>query len=354
MFEIDWPDFLKKEFPRGKIIRGKNGKEYNIDCISLECPNPKMHMFVNLGSSNEKHDKRFVCHRCGFGGNYKAFLVTYFNLPYALIVANLSDLYGRVTDSYEEIRKQIPMLNSELSYYEGDDTEEGFQIDLPIDYKRITHGTKYCVKRKIPNKLIRKFRIGICNDGFYKNRLIFPIKSSGNTSFLAYSQLSKSSLKKYKELYKQTEKKFFYNKSKKVLYPIGSVITFLLFNYDNIKNNEDLIIVVEGVMDAIRAITYGYSAVAKLHGFLSEYQVSLLSNKNPKEICLMPDSDVSYKRIIDEINVLKEQYEGTISVIKLPKGDPDDIKSKKKFDRVIHNRRNRIFMDRHNIQLKLL
>ena len=115
MIQINWPEFMKKEFPKGKLINGRNGKELNIDCISDECPNPNYHMFVNLGSKSPKHNKRFVCHRCGFSGNHKAFLTAYYGLPYKTIVENLSDLYGREIDPYTYL-VSISKGSNNLSY----------------------------------------------------------------------------------------------------------------------------------------------------------------------------------------------------------------------------------------------
>jgi len=90
--EIKWKEFLLQEFPKGEIIHGKHGKELNIDCISPDCPSPKDHMFVNMGSDNPKHDKRFICHRCGVSGNHKAFLTIYYALPYDEVVKKISQL----------------------------------------------------------------------------------------------------------------------------------------------------------------------------------------------------------------------------------------------------------------------
>ena len=336
--KIDWEGFLKREFKNAKVINGRNGTEYQIDCISPDCPNPKGHMFVNAGSDNRKHDKRFMCHRCGFSGNYKAFLVTYYKMSFEKIIENFDilihgdyDLISVITEYSKE--KQIDLK------IEEDDEEEGFVIDLPKSYKRLTYADAFCKRRKIPIHLIFKLRIGMCDSGFFENRIIFPIETKNNSSFVAYNRLTPFIQKFYKRLYKKTNNKKFYLKSCKTLNPSSTAKSMLLYGYNHINEGEHLVLVVEGITDVIRCMVHGYYAVGKLGSFVSLDQAFLLGEKNPKEICYLPDSDVSEERILTNLKTLKECCDGNVTLATIKKGDPDDIKDKKEFDKIINNRK---------------
>jgi DNA primase len=324
---INWKEFLFKEFPNGKLIQSSRGEEYNIDCINSTCPNPKHHMFVNIESNSEKHDKKFICHRCGFGGNHRTFLIEYFNLPYNEILSNISDLYGLEEDAYTTITKNIKDLSSSL-IYDDDEEEHYFTIDLPRNFLRIRESTQYLINRDFPEWALSRYKIGVCKSGYYKGRLIFPIKTGKSRSFLAYSQDTKKQLKMYKRLSKRFKNnKNFWTRSRKILYPSKSITSMLLFNYGGVKQYDPLVIIVEGVMDALRIIDLGYNAVAKLGGFLSDEQCQLLSDKEVGEYVFMPDSDVSEESINKSLTKLRNFCDSNISHIKLESGDPDDIRS---------------------------
>ena len=353
--EFDWEKFLRSEFPNGKIVKGKNNKrELNIDCISPNCPNPHEHMFVNINSDNPRHHKKFICHRCGIKGNYKAFLVNYFKLSIEDILENISDIHGFDEDPFTSTKSLVKQSKETLSLSKSVDDEEGFIIELPKEYKKLVEPIKFCKKRKIPFKIFKKFKAGICKSGFYKGRLIFPVITSNNSSFLAYSQLSKKSIERWKILSREnSNNKLFKKNSRKVLYPLGSLINLLLFNYNHVQKNEKIIFVVEGLFDCARILLHGYAAVAYLKGFVSEYQAQLLSDKNPDEICFIPDSDVNRKSFNENLKVLIENCDCDVSSIKLKTGDPDDIISKSKFNKIIKKRLYGMNLDSFNKPLKL-
>jgi DNA primase len=350
---IDWKEFLFKEFPNGKIINSSRGTEYNIDCIFPDCPNPRHHMFINIESNSKKHDKKFVCHRCSRGGNHHTFLIEYFNLPLNEILDNLSDLYGLEETPYSMATKNLQDFSSTLSYEPEEDNKEVI-IDLPKQFRRIRENTPYLNNRNFPEWALSGYRIGICKNGYYKDRIIFQIITGKNRSFLAYSQDSKKKLKTYKKLSKKyPENKEFWKKSRKILYPSKSITSILLYNYNKIKIYEPVVVIVEGVMDMIRVISFGYNAVAKLGGFLSDEQCKLLSDKDVGEFVYMPDSDVSERNIIESIDRLKKFCDSDISYVKLKNGDPDDIRSKKEMIRILNHRirKNKILIKNNDLSL---
>jgi len=344
MPRIDWVEFLKHEFPEGKVVNGINGKELNIDCISNECPKPKGHMFVNMGSESGKHDKRFICHRCGIRGNHKAFLMQYFKLPYLEVLRNFSDLYGKEEDVYDGVETILTVFRDDFSMVleeNEEEGEEGFIIDLPKKYNVLKHRTNFLIKRNISLKLVNKFRIGICKFGFYSGRLIFPIRTGKNRSFVAYSQYSKRALRQWKKLSRRNpDSKSIERRAKKMLNPAGSLHSMLLYNYNKIPKNVDLLFIHEGIMDVIRTVSHNFHAVGLFGKTISEYQARLIDKKSPKETCLMLDGDASKKEINKNIKLLKDTCDTIVSHVKLPADiDPDDIKLKNTFRRIIKNRK---------------
>ena len=343
--KFDWEKFLLREFKKGKLIKGSNGRELNIDCISDECPNPKRHMFINLGSKDPKHDKKFVCKRCSFSGNHVAFLMAYFKLPYEEITKNIIELYGEEASHFDIAKKNAKLVKkNETLSYSIDSKENSFKIDIPEKSLHLTKANAYLKKRDIEDHLIKKANVMICKHGFYKGRLIFPIKTNNNESFLAYSQLSKESLKKYKRLKeKYPNVRTFDDKSKKTRNPFGSLNSKLLYNYNNLKQREQLVFVQEGVFDVLRTISHGYKAVGIFSKSLSDYQANLLSDKNIIEICVMLDSDADKNEIRTIFNKLKDRCDSIISFVRLEGGDPDDIRQRKEFIKIIKTRRINLF-----------
>lgn len=336
--DIDWKDFLKKEFPNGVEFNGSHGRELVIDCIADNCPNPKQHMYVNIKSLDPKHDKCFVCHRCGLSGNHRAFLVAYYKMPYYQIVKQFGDLYGKEEDFFLSTKHFAKSLKNDFDLNEIISKEPECIINLPTCYNALEKQTKFLITRNIPLSIIKKFKIGICDTGFYNGRLIIPVMTGNNKSFIAYNQLGKKSMAIYKELSKlNPENKLFNKKKKKILNPIGSLSAILLFNYNNIKKS-NILFIHEGVTDVFRTTLNGYQAVAIFKSHISEYQAILISNLPVKEVCLMLDADVSKNEINKNLLILKEYCEMPVSHVRLENGDPDNISTIKEFKKLISKR----------------
>jgi hypothetical protein len=339
--EIDWVKFLTSEFKGAKSVSGRNGKELNIDCISEDCPNPKKHMFVNLGSQDPTHDKRFICQRCGIRGNYKAFLVAYFKMPLDDIIENFGDLYGIDGDPFYKAKNLVSIFkNSHFNLTNNIDKNDGFVIDLPECYRPLMIQNNFLKRRNIPLKLVKKFKFGICERGTYKDRIIIPIETKNNRAFIAYSQYGKKTLDYFKKKSKDNPKNKTFDKlKKKILNPFGAAFSSLLFNYNNIKKNEKIIFVHEGVTDVIRTIINGHQAVGIFKNVISKHQAMLLSEKEPREVCLMLDADVDKNTLATSYDILTEFCDALISVARLKKGDPDNISSKSDFNKVTASRK---------------
>jgi hypothetical protein len=273
-------------------------------------------------------------------------LVTYFGLPYLEIVKRFHDLYGVDGDVYLQVNKNLSSLKTERLQLDdvSEEGEEKVEIDIPPETIRLNKEITFTKRRKIPFSIVKKFKIGVCNSGFYENRLIIPITTGKNKSFIAYSLYNKSTLKKWAELSKQfPDNKLFERNKKKILNPKSALHSMLLYNYDFIKPNPKILFVHEGFIDVVRTTVHGFDSVGLGKKRISEYQAILIDKLSPKEVCLMLDSDVSKEDIQKGIDMLKENCECSISYVKLKGGDPDDIKTRSDFEKIIKKRKQQLF-----------
>lgn len=98
-----------------------------------------------------------------------------------------------------------------------------------------------------------------------------------------------------------------------------------LFNYFNIPDEPEQIVLCEGVFNAITA---GRNAVASYGCAISERQVEMLIEKKPKSILIAYDSDEpGVNGSVNAIKMLADQcYTGLVEYILLPKGiDVNDL-----------------------------
>lgn len=336
LMNFDWQKFLLSEF-KGKIVKSPRGEEYNIDCIADNCPNPKGHMFVNLHSTDKHRDKAFICHRCNVGGNWKAFLILHYKRPLAEILSFINESYLIERSPYVSALENIKELDTNISI--GKIKNEPIIIDIPHGSKLLKHSNRFTERRKIPENIFKKFKFHICTQGFYKNRIIIPVETEKDRAFIAYSQMSKEALKIAKELsQKHPESRGLDSKRKKIKNPFGSIFSRMLFNYNNIPYGCKLLFAHEGSTDVIRTTIYNHYAIGLFHSTISEDQAVLIAEKEPSEVCIMLDADVKLSKIIKCVEILKEWYDGKITYVKLKEGDPDDINSKKRFERIVSKR----------------
>jgi len=97
----------------------------------------------------------------------------------------------------------------------------------------------------------------------------------------------------------------------------------LLFPYDKVQLEDNRIIVVEGVFDAINAYDKGVkNVVATLGGIISKGQIRLLGNLT-RNLVLCPDRDASGLRIAERNTQLLSAYGFNLSYTIAPNGHKD-------------------------------
>ena len=135
----------------------------------------------------------------------------------------------------------------------------------------------YLLSRGIDRGIAREVGIGFCLVGYYKYRIIVPVRTQGALrTFVARSWLPAA--------------------TKKVLMPAGSQAERALFGYDgldgvNLVNWTDLILV-EGVFDALAMWKVGYrETIATLGAHVTELQRNLVKRLRPRHVILLRDGD---------------------------------------------------------------
>lgn len=285
---FDLRDFLRK---RVKVV--EHGREFQIHHCSID--KSKKTLWINVDKQTG------FCFRC----RERYSLIDIVKLIEDCSFRDaISIIQEGVTDK-TKLQAILESLNPSV-----DDVEEdvnGVEVKLPSEYVRIKTKEdipRYLLQRKVTFKDCVKHSIGYCREGFYKNRIIIPIFDEEGilVSFVARLMGSPPN-----------------NKVKKVLYPKGSRITKVLFNHLYVVSSSNVIVVTEGVFDALRV---GKQGVALFGKHASQEQIKLLVKLGQKrKIVVMLDSDAD-----DDSEDLAEELSelcNDVFIAKLPNGRKD-------------------------------
>lgn len=301
---------ITKFFDKENIdYKNSSGGEIRICCpkciVNNGSEDTKYHLYYN---SKPNHHKRglFNCFRCGYAGNAIHLISQIRGLSFYETLKILSGKYPK--HSVMETRSTIDRRVHMNGYEEVHDIKP---IDLPEYHQYLTDNIPYLKKRRVLLADIKKYKIGICKRGYYRDRIILPQYLNGKLVFWqARSILSED------EWYKK------YGKSKefkKVLNPKDSQSKKILGNFDTARKFETTIIV-EGFFDMVRA---GDRAMCLNGKTLSMEQYMLLALSKPKRIAIMLDANA--KKEARKVEKLLSSF-FDVSVVALPHDDPDSFK----------------------------
>ena len=204
------------------------------------------------------------------------------------------------------------------------------RVKDPIVYPS---GYEYFIKP--PNKkrtdivadTVNFFKVYQETEGFYRDRVVVPVfLNKRATGFVAIDILGKEEWIKRNPL--KPEKSY-----KKLLYPKNFKSASNLFNYDNVEEGADYLILVEGVRDAMKLWQLGYRNVCALLGVnISAKQRELISLKYPAMCYVMLDGDdAGYENAIKLAKKLHQNIDTKVPIV--PRGhDPKTISAE-----VVHN-----------------
>ena len=294
-----------------------------VDQYVTHCPNCKM-----LGKRNDDYklsislEKNvYHCYRCGWSGRVDQLLKGYTDSG-SLLRYRLDAMDGVQKKKYEASNGLL--IQTELIDFDN--------ISVPID-RSFINAVEYLKSRRISFEEIQKYNIRI-GKGRYKGRIIVPTYDTKNNVVyvVARDYVSASPQAKY-------------------INPSGSHKSFAVWNIQNVKDNKKVVIT-EGVFSGIAANRNTPEDVVAVSVFgkdLSDSQAKLIASKNPSEISLSFDGDVSSDEILKNYKTIRKYYPGAIFLIQLNgEEDPDSIAPEIYFDRYQNRKKyNYIFLPKN-------
>ena len=312
----------------------KKGKDYGCVCHLHNDHSPSMSISVSR--------QIYKCFACGEGGNVFTFVQNYEKVSFVeavKIVAEKIDYHLKNDISVQRVdkhKKEHDILNLATMFFQNNlNTSSGIEAK------------KYLKDRKIDEKIINDFQIGLALDGkddlfkllhskgysadlleslglvtisndqvydFFKGRIVFPILDiEGNVvGFSARIYRGEKDTSKY------------VNTKETLIFTKGNN----LFNYYKARGpskKEKQIIIVEGQMDAIRVFSSGLENVVALGGTaLTQNQINLIKRLNVKVILCLDGDGAGEKATIVNGDLLTKN-DINVQVVRLSDyKDPDE------------------------------
>lgn len=271
------------------LIEDKFGTDYkqaSHNEITFNCP----FCLSKRGKADDDHklyvntvSLKFHCFKCGSSGRLRT------------VQVDTDSAFG-VYETLLKIKYGEEIFNKE------DDDDEDSENMFYFPMTKIVPGTvayDYCLKRGITEDLISYYDIRLGVDDLM-GRIVIPNNVFGNCWTDMYSARSIiDQIPKYKN-------------------PTGVNKNNIVFNLRHIKDNQDKVIIVEGV---ITAICGGKDCVAVYGCHPTREQLEQILAKNPKSIYCCLDGDEAGQTGMKELLKLLDtmNYNGTIYYIKMPK-----------------------------------
>jgi DNA primase len=289
-----WSQFV--DFPGGE----ESGEFSSL----VKCPNPnhlteKRHFQINLA--------RPICHcfaGCGISGTYEKAIA---------LIKGVSEREARkiilkscqISDPSVSGRKRGRPRGNQSG---ADRVGTGNKVAaVSLDFSRYIPqaGLDYLFGRGIDGSSIASWGIGWAEDD---RRIVIPARDrQGTDRFLIKRSVRDQDWPKY------------------LYHPPGIAKSALLFGVLNWPTERDMLVLVEGSLDVIRLRQHGIPAVAILGTGISDKQVGIVEQINPKCVYLMFDKDASGVRNIEI--AIKKIRKLPLRVCLYPKGkfDPAEL-----------------------------
>lgn len=311
MFDIE--KFLLKENIEYRSS-GKNIGKGNIGICCPVCLEGRYHCSISLLKSV------YTCWICSDRGDYSKLISKLKGISY--------DEASEIINAKSQLKQLLEERDLKLV---SQDKKEFTIVSLP-HHTRPFFSENSCIWQRfalgfIKNKYdlcldeIIDAQLMYCYHGEYKNRIIVPVfKNNKLISFLGRTWDT--------------------NCDKRYMNAKGTYIKNTLYNIDNIKKNQNLLVVVEGVFDAIKV---GLNrAVATFGTEITDEQKKLLIELRPKKLVVMTDNDAD-PNTNNSVNKKAQELVDYLSafmntqLIKIPYigKDPADL-SKKDIDRLLN------------------
>lgn len=181
-------------------------------------------------------------------------------------------------------------------------------------------GIEYLTGRGVSEESIKRWGIGYADRGPLAGRVIIPVRTEGTTSWVARAARPDLEGPRYRT-------------------PKGAP-TRVLFGYDEVPSEADIVLAVEGTFDAIRTWSYGIPTVAYLKDGLSLEQVHLLERKHPKRLVIFPDAadENAQKRAIRDANAMASRFqEVAVIIVKSDEKIDPDTMPREQLEYLVHS-----------------
>ncbi|MDD5650317.1 MAG: CHC2 zinc finger domain-containing protein [Candidatus Nanoarchaeia archaeon] len=326
-----------------KTYRTQKGREFMCPCPFHDDTTPSFSIQEKTGIYN--------CFVCG-GGDFIRFIKNLEGLKTtkeAIEFAKIQVGINETVDVFSIVK------NSTFQFFDNDCYEEENNELKEVVLPPSEPAEKYydIVKKRVCLEDIKKYGMRYCvDDRIFHDRLIIPVYLQNKlVTFAARDMSGKSdiwakakAIMKKRNLSKQDKQriidKYLY---KKILYPFGTPMSRLFFNWDESVKNKKEVFICEGIFDALKIIRFGYNVVALLSCHLNTYKMKQLV-QNFERIYIALDNDDKIDMNGNKSNPgqeaaqkIMEEYLTDVPVFNLvlPEGkDPDDC-TKEEFDRAL-------------------
>lgn len=225
------------------------------------------------------------------------------------IIAKEVNVGEILEDIYARNERTVQTATSQL--------HDEFRVELP-DEKRtnsedkmlmrwLTQGRHSPWTKNEATYILDHFPIYRSQTRGFQDRAVFEITSLNRRAYLGYTTRSDSFLK--------------------TINPPNAVLSKMLFNYNEIKDSEEILYVCEGIFSALRVIATGRSAVCTFGVALSIHQALLLDHCASKDIVFLYDNDaaVQAQRNAEYMAKYFTNKRYSWHAIKEDGKDPDDL-----------------------------
>lgn len=313
--KVDLLPYLNRRFPEA----GRSGDEVLLDCP--ECGDTgKFNLWFNVVKN------KGYCYKCHC--NFTPITLIRRVENCSLSVAT-GILHSHTEFSHIGSKDFKAMLVKALSSASAEPVAKELNcVDFPEGFvSSEVECHPYILERVLTVEEARFYGLGHCVAGYYANRAIVPVYVNGKMVTFVARLMSK----KCKRCGGEGCKRCGGVKYVPYLYPKGCQTGQVLFNYDNAKDS-DHIVLTEGAFDAMRV---GPRGVAVLGSTLSSHQVALLLATKATRITLLFDPDKAGDAAAQQsLQRLKDFYR-RVSIVRLPTGkDPDDFSREELWTRI--------------------
>lgn len=221
-----------------------NGKEVHFCCPI--CNETRHRMFVNLNSG------QVYCHNCQFKGNIISLIQVVEGVSWSKANKVFSEIKGNL------VLPENVALDLEDKLLIGDLRKDLDKraIPLPEEYRLINlekpnllmrRAIRYLHSRKITDKQILSYNMGVCASGDYENRIIIPITEDDTLRFWVARAIGASKLKEKSP----SNEDYQISKSE------------VVFNLDKAARKYNSCVISEGIYDALSWGDIGVSLLGK-------------------------------------------------------------------------------------------